>query len=174
MQLVELIGIDLIDSIKYWNQPMDDPLRWWLQQPRCMERKIEDALWVRPVDVAAALVGRRYSSAGALVFRMRDEICPWNDGVFRLQAGNDGTGECTQSNAVPDIELTPYALGALYLGGNRFSDLARSGVLTGTPAALNRADAMFRLESAVLVPGSLLSGVPPAVVSDGFSNKSRG
>ncbi len=138
-----LFGVDLIAKISYWNQPVDDPLRWWLEQPRRMERTIEDALWVRPVDVAAALNGRRYSCAGTIVLRMRDQVCPWNDGVYRLQVDGQGKAECQRANADADIELGPYALGAVYLGAHRLRELARSGVVSGTPEALERADAMF-------------------------------
>ena len=138
-----IFGIDLISSIVYWNQPVDDPLRWWLVQPRRMERRIEDALWLRPVDVAAALNERQYACAGAVVFCMRDELCPWNDGVYRLEVDGDGKACCQRTQADAEIDLTPYALGATYLGGHRFRDLARSGIVTGKADALKRIDAMF-------------------------------
>lgn len=138
-----VFGIDLVASIHHWNQPADDPLRWWLEQPRRMERKIEDALWVRLVDVAAALNGRLYASAGSVVLRMRDPLCRWNDGVFRLDVDRDGTGHCQPAAAEPEIELSPESLGAAYLGGHRLRDLARAGRVTGTPEALRRADALF-------------------------------
>lgn len=138
-----IFGIDLVDTIEYWNAPLDDPLRWWLEDPRRAERKIEDALWIRPVDAVAALEGRRYSIAGSFVFRMRDELCPWNDGVFYLNTNEDGIARCQPANAEPDIDLTPFALGATYLSGHTFSDLSRAGQMTGTESALRRADAMF-------------------------------
>jgi predicted acetyltransferase len=139
-----IFGIDLVDSIMYWNLPADDPVHWWLEQPRRMERKIEDSLWVRPVDVAAALSGRRYSSAGTVVFRMRDELCPWNDGVYRLDVDHEGAARCQSVNAEAELDLTPYALGATFLGGHRFGDLARAGLVKGTPVALQRADSIFK------------------------------
>jgi predicted acetyltransferase len=138
-----LFGIDLVTSIVQWNQPIDAPLRWWLEEPRRMERKVEDALWLRPVDVAAALAGRRYSCTGSLALRVRDRLCPWNEGVWQLEADSNGVGRCRQANVEPDVELTPSALGMVYLGGHRFAALARSGLVTGTPEALRRADALF-------------------------------
>jgi predicted acetyltransferase len=138
-----LFGIDLVTSIVQWNQPIDDPLRWWLEQPRRMERKVEDALWLRPVDVAAALAGRRYSCAGTLALRVRDPLCRWNEGVWKLEADSNGVGRCRHADVDPDVELTPSALGMVYLGGHRFSALERSGLVTGAPEALHRADALF-------------------------------
>ena len=49
-----LFGVDLIESLTYWNQPIDDPLLWWVEEPRRIQRRIEDALWVRTVDVPRA------------------------------------------------------------------------------------------------------------------------
>lgn len=138
-----VFGIDLISSIEYDNQPVDDPLRWWLEQPRRMSRSTEDALWVRVIDVVSALEGRRFSQAGGVTFRMHDTLCPWNDGVYRLEADQQGTARCRTVDTEPEIDLSPYALGAVYLGGTRLQDLARSGVVTGTADALKRADALF-------------------------------
>lgn len=142
-----IFGIDLVESINYWNLPVDSPLRWWLEQPRRMERKVVDALWIRPVDVAAALNGRRYSSAGSIVFRMRDELCPWNDGVYHLDVDEAGVGTCRPAHDDAQLELTAFALGSAYLGGHRFADLARAGLVQGTAEALKRADALFAWDS---------------------------
>jgi len=46
---------------------------------------IGDALWLRVVDVAAALAGRRYRSDGAVVLSVADEFCEWNDGTWSLR-----------------------------------------------------------------------------------------
>ena len=141
-----VFGIDLISTIHAWNRPVADPLCWWLEQPRRMQRRIEDALWIRPVNVLEALNHRRYAAAGHLVFRMVDEVCPWNEGVYRLDADADGKGECRRVNASPACELTPFTLGAAYLGGHRFADLARAGLVVGHANDLRQADAMFAWE----------------------------
>jgi predicted acetyltransferase len=138
-----VFGVDLTHSITYRMQPVDDPLRWWLDEPRRMERKIEDAIWLRPVDVAAALQGRTYSSPGSLVIAVRDSFCPWNAGVFRLEVDDHGHARYRPAKTEAEIELTSEALGMVYLGGHRFRELARAGLMTGAPDALARADAMF-------------------------------
>jgi predicted acetyltransferase len=138
-----LFGIDLSTSIEFWNQSIDDPLRWWLEQPRRLERKVEDGIWLRVVDVAAALSGRRYSTAGSLILRVEDAHCPWNEGCWQLTVGQDGVARCQRSESDPEIELDAYALGMIYLGGHRFAALARSGLVTGEPEAIRRADALF-------------------------------
>ena len=141
-----VFGIDLVSEIHAWHRPLDDPLLWWMEQPRRMERRIEDSLWIRPIDVAGALSCRRYAAAGRVVFRMTDPLCPWNEGVYGLEAEPCGAAECRRVEAAPTCDLTPFALGAAYLGGRRFSALARAGLIAGEPASLRRLDAMFAWE----------------------------
>jgi predicted acetyltransferase len=138
-----LFGLDLITSIEYWNQPLDSPLHWWLVDPRRLERQILDGLWVRVVDVVTALRSRAYSHRGTLLIRVKDDLCPWNHGTYELDVHEDGHPECKRTERAAEIELSAYGLGALYLGGHRFQDLARAGIINGSPEALRLADAMF-------------------------------
>jgi predicted acetyltransferase len=136
------LDVDLVRSIEAWNRPVDESLPWLLADPRRLHWSQRDALWVRVVDVPRALEGRAYASDGHLVLGVRDEFCPWNDGTYELAAAADGV-ECRRSRAEPEIRLTAAELGAVYLGGNRFSTLARAGRIEGPPDALRRADALF-------------------------------
>ena len=138
-----IFGIDLVSEIRAWYRPVDDPLLWWMEQPRRMERRIEDALWIRPIDVVGALNRRRYAVAGQVVFRMTDPLCPWNEGTYRLDVESCGMAECRRVEAPPTCDLTPFTLGAVYLGGHRFSALARAGLIAGKPESLRQLDAMF-------------------------------
>jgi predicted acetyltransferase len=135
-------SIDLIGEIEAWNRPADDPLAWLLEDRRKLRQTVRDALWVRVMDVAAALAGRRYAVAGKLVLKVEDALCPWNDGTFALDGGPDGA-TCVATRASPDITLPIETLGALYLGGNSAHVLARAGRLAGDDAAVARAHALF-------------------------------
>lgn len=136
------LDVDLIATITAWNQPLDDELPWLLADSRRLKRSVTDSLWVRVMDVPAALAGRRYSSEGRLALRVHDEISPQNDGTWQLDGGPDGA-TCERCSAQPEIGLRAVDLGALYLGGNGFQTLARAGRIEGSPQALARADAMF-------------------------------
>ncbi|MDA1014904.1 MAG: GNAT family N-acetyltransferase [Planctomycetota bacterium] len=138
-----VFGIDLAGTITDANMPVDTPLRWWLEHPREMDRRVVDAMWIRPVDVAAALAGRKYSAPGTLCFHMADDLCPWNNGTYLLEADNDGTATCTNVDQPADLHLTPFTLGCVYLGGQRFQDLATCGLLVAKPEILKLADRMF-------------------------------
>ena len=139
-------GIDLTLEIQTWPRPTDDPLPWRLEDPRRLERSLIDHMWLRLVDVKEALVSRSYAEAGGLTLRVHDEFCPWNDGTYLLEVGQGGA-ECTRSQREPQVELGVSDLGAAYLGGVSFSNLARAGrVKEHAPGALASADRMFKTE----------------------------
>ena len=139
-------GIDLTLEIQAFIRPTDDPLPWRLEDPRRLERSLGDHMWLRLVDVKEALVSRSYTEAGELILRVRDEFCPWNDGVYVLEADRNGA-ECARSNSTPQIELGVSDLAAAYLGGVTFSTLARAGrVRELERGALELAERVFRTE----------------------------
>jgi predicted acetyltransferase len=137
-----IFGVDLIATIVAEWRRMDEPLTWMLADPRRLFRRVQDALWVRVVDVPKALAGRRYSAPGQLVLDVKDAFCQWNEGRYLLEAGLDGA-RCTRTDRPAEITLNADDLGVVYLGGVRFQTLAHTGRLCGTPEALKRADAMF-------------------------------
>jgi predicted acetyltransferase len=105
-----------------------------------MRYRSGDGLWVRLLDVGAALSGRTYPEDGELVFDVRDAFCEWNEGTWRLV---DGVAERTDADA--DLALDVSTLGAAYLGGIRFAQLAQGGsVKELKPGAIERADGIFR------------------------------
>jgi predicted acetyltransferase len=130
---------------------MDETLPWLLVDPRRLRRSPRDSLWLRLLDVAAALAGRRYSSPGRLVIGVRDDFCPWVTGAYTLDGGPDGAA-CERTTRSPDVELSAATLGALYLGTHRFQNLARAGLVSGSAEALRRADAMFQWDPLPFCP----------------------
>ena len=69
---------DLVNRAEAERRPVDDPLPWMLADPRRLHRSTRDGLWLRLVDVAAALAQRRYAEEGRLVIEVKDDVCPWN------------------------------------------------------------------------------------------------
>lgn len=140
--------VDLIDHVTAWNRPPDEPLLHLLREPDQLRLKVEDGMWVRPVDVAKALEARRYATEGRVVFEVRDLFCPWNEGRYELDGGPDGAA-CRVTDADPDLVLTVNDLGATYLGGSTFRQLHRAGrVVEERAGALAYADAMFAWDPA--------------------------
>ncbi len=136
-------GIDLMNTFRADNQPMDAPLPWMLRAPRQLRRATGEEFWLRIVDVEAALAGRGYATEDRLTLEIRDPLCPWNDGVIELEGGPD-RAVCRRSGRDADLTMTIADLAGAYLGAVDFSTLARAGrVAERTEGALRRADAMF-------------------------------
>jgi predicted acetyltransferase len=135
--------IDLVTRIEMWPRPVDDPVLYLLAEPRRWNLRLGDGLWVRLVDVPAALAGRRYRRPGRLAFEVRDSFCPWNEGRYELEGGPDGAA-CEPTDREPELIVSAADLGAAYLGGASFTTLSRAGrVVELTDGSLERASAMF-------------------------------
>jgi predicted acetyltransferase len=143
-----LFDVDFVSTIRTASLPVDHPLLFLVAEPRRLRMRLSDGLWMRIVDVCAALSGRRYGEGGPLVIEVDDAFCPWNTGRYRLA---DGVAEPTSEPA--DLALDVDALGAAYLGGFGFAQLARAGrVGERSPGAIRRADALFRGDRAPCCP----------------------
>jgi predicted acetyltransferase len=144
-----LLDVDLIDTIKAWVVPVDEPLRWLLRESRRMRvTRLGDSLWVRVLDAPAALSARTYATPGRVVFEIADPVRPDGEaaGRFVLDGGPDGA-DARRTTDEPDLVLDVAALGGVLLGGVRPSALARAGLVDErTPGALAIADSMFAVE----------------------------
>jgi predicted acetyltransferase len=126
--------------VKSFLLPPDHPIFLLLAKPRRLCYRMGDGLWVRLVDVGAALSGRTYASDGSIVFQVADEFCPWNEGSWKLEGG-----VASRTDAEPDLQLPVQSLGSAFLGGVSFAELERAGRLVEAQAgAVARADALFR------------------------------
>lgn len=138
-----LLDIDLVGEVVL-RMGIDEPLVHLLADPRAAVRTVFDALWLRVVDVGAALVARRYVAPLDVVLAIDDELCPWNAGRWRLRAGPDGQADVTRTDADADLALDVSALGTAFLGGTRLATLAAAGrVRELTPGTLARASLAF-------------------------------
>jgi predicted acetyltransferase len=139
----DLLSRDLVAEVRVDAAPVDDPLLQLLDDRRRARAVLGDNLWVRVLDVAAALAGRRYARAVDAVLEVTDDILPANAGRWRLRAGPDGAAACERVTAPADVIVPAAALGAVYLGGTRLGALAAAGqvveVRPGAVAALSAA-----------------------------------
>jgi predicted acetyltransferase len=132
----DLLSRDLTTEFRVPRRPVDDPLLYQLADPRRTRPSLTDGLWVRIIDVPAALAGRRYSGPVDVVIEVRDEILPSNAGRWRLTTtgGGPGTGSglaasCVPATSAADLALDVTELGAAYLGGTRLGALAGAGLV---------------------------------------------
>jgi predicted acetyltransferase len=115
-----------------------------LAEPRRLRFTLRDGLWVRLVDVAAALSARSYAAAEPVVVDVVDDFCSWNAGRWRI--GPDGV---KPTQAAADLACDVTALGSVYLGGFTWAQLARAQrVEERRTRTVVRADALFRTDRA--------------------------
>lgn len=136
-----LTDLDLMGSVRTDMRPTDDPLLHLLADPRAATPRLTDGVWLRVVDLPAALAARRYSREVDVVLDVEDTGCPWNTGRWRLAAGPDGA-TCDPTTSAADLRLDVRALGSAYLGGQTLTALHAAGrVEEVTPGALGAASA---------------------------------
>jgi predicted acetyltransferase len=125
-----LVDFDLTVSVTISGRGADDPLLWWAGGPRSLKVTSSDSLWLRLIDVGAALAARGYASPCDLVLHVVDPVCPWNQRAWRLSVGSDGVATCLPTSDDPDVRLPVQALGAAYLGSRSLASQADQGLVT--------------------------------------------
>ncbi|MFF1376453.1 GNAT family N-acetyltransferase [Streptomyces sp. NPDC058308] len=148
-----LASIDLTGLIRAWGRPVDDPLHLFAADRDQVRVTGEfPALWLRLIDVRAALTARSWAAPVDAVLDVRDDRLPANAGRHRLTASPAGCAyESTERPA--DLTIEARDLAAAYLGGTRIDALVRAGLATehtpGTVAALDAALRTARLPHTV-------------------------
>jgi predicted acetyltransferase len=154
----DLLSRDLTTEFRLSRRPVDDPLLYQLADPRRTRPQLNDALWVRIVDLPRALAGRRYSCPVDVVIEVRDEILPSNAGRWRLTTTAEASGgglaaSCVPASSAADLALDVTELGAAYLGGTRLGALAGSGLVAELrPGAVRRLSAALAWDPAPWCP----------------------
>jgi predicted acetyltransferase len=138
-----LLSVDLVRTMHAPTLSADDPLKQMLTDPRALNLHPTDALWVRLVDVGAALSARRYPTNINFVFEVRDEFCPENSGRWHVW-GHPAGAFCDRTDRDPDLVLGIEALSAAYLGGVSLATLQAAGRVTEiSPGAVTLASTAF-------------------------------
>ncbi|NYF97049.1 GNAT family N-acetyltransferase [Janibacter cremeus] len=139
-----LVDIDLMGTTEYWVAP-DDVLALWLPSPRSLGGSgVSDNMWLRIVDLPAAVAERGHAADVDLVVEVRDEILQDNAGAWRwTSTGADAA--VTRTDATADLTLDIGDLGAAWLGGQTLGARAAAGFVTEhRPGAVAELDAALR------------------------------
>jgi predicted acetyltransferase len=129
---------DLVGTVEADERPTDEAVRYRLTNPRALETIDRyDEQWVRLLNVDEALRRRTYNGDRAIAVRVTDPFVPANSGTYRLGA------DAGLTDAAPDLSLDVSMLGATYLGGTSFSELAAAGCVDEhTSGSVALADAL--------------------------------
>ncbi|MEV7019431.1 GNAT family N-acetyltransferase [Streptomyces sp. NPDC093991] len=121
-----LFEIDLTSSLVARGRPVDEGWQYLVSDIRRCRPARRDALYVRPVEVAAALAARTYRTPVDVVLEVEDAFCPWNAGRWRLSGDAKGAS-CERTRDAAELALSVRDLGAAYLGGVSLTALAAAG-----------------------------------------------
>jgi predicted acetyltransferase len=124
-----LLSIDLTRTVKFSFAAVDEPLPHLVTNPNALETRVSPGLWIRVVDVPAALTARRYAAPVDVVFDVSDFLLLSNTGRWRLVA-DASSASCERTDAQPDLSLDIRSLGAAYLGGVSLYSLAAAGMVS--------------------------------------------
>jgi predicted acetyltransferase len=140
-----IFGVDLIARIQHRWGPPSHPLLLMVSEPRRLQLRVSDAIWLRIVDVPAALTLRTYAGDGEIVLDVADDFLPDAAGRWRLTV-RDGKATVDPTTDPADLALDTTDLGAVYMGTFSFGDLAKAGRTQElTSEARVRADSLFRV-----------------------------
>ena len=133
--------------------PLDHPLFLLLANPRRLRFRSGDSLWIRLVDVGAALSGREYAGDGALVFEVRTPCARGTRG-----GGSSTAASRREPKKPPRSRWTSMRSGSAYLGAVSFAQLATALRLEELVGRCRRARGRaVRVAPAALVPRDFLS-----------------
>ncbi|MGY4859312.1 GNAT family N-acetyltransferase [Cryobacterium sp. AP23] len=147
-----VIEMDMVNEIAAGLRSVSEPVAWQVSDHRAVRKTGErDHLWLRILDVPAALNARRYTAPGDYLLDVTDDL-GFAKGRFLLTVAADGSGQAQElvgaHGAIPagavEVALTAADLASLYLGGTSAVDLARAGRITEKTA-----DAAIRLDTAL-------------------------
>jgi predicted acetyltransferase len=144
-----LLGIDWTEEITVEGLAVDDSLLLAVDRPNELRPRVFDGLWVRPVEVGAALAARGVSGDGRVTLEVTaDSHFPDNVGTWTVEGDR-----VRRTSRRPDVRLDVRGLGMTMLGGFTFARLARVGrAEEAARGGLARADALFRVERAPWCP----------------------
>ena len=141
-----LLDFDWTSEIVADLLPLDHPLFLLLAEPRRMKLVVSDGLWVRLVDVGAALSARTYAGDGELVVDVTRRVPARERGPLAARSRRRRARPTRRRSC----DSTSPALGSVYLGGFRFADLVRASRAEElVPGAADRGDALFRTSAAL-------------------------
>ena len=146
-----VLGVDWVTVVRAEHRTPDDRLPWLLTNARAASvGDVGDGLWLKLLDVPAALEARHYEASGSLVVELVDadgRNAEGNTVTRSVRVSLDASPEGARvagTDQSPDLTVASDAVGAAYLGGTRLSRaIVQRGADEHRPGALDLADRLF-------------------------------
>ncbi len=137
-----LLDLDLTATVRAKLRPVDEPVRWLINDFRAMKVETYDHLWLRILDVPTTLQAREYYAPIRLTLEVTD---PQGHaaGTYSFDTSGAPVVERVETPAL-DLSLTINDLSAIYLGGISAVTLKNANRITEhTPGAVAQLEAAF-------------------------------
>ncbi|GAA4196694.1 GNAT family N-acetyltransferase [Microbacterium oryzae] len=135
---------DLVGEVTAKLRPVDDPVRWLVQDERGATQVVHDHGWLRILDLPRAIAARTYSAAATAILEVSDPL-GLVAGTWRIEIDADGRGRAESApGATPDLRLGVAELSAAYLGGVPLTGLRAAGRVQGDAQAAAALTAALR------------------------------
>ncbi len=142
-----LHGIDLVTQVEVHIFDPGSRLPLLVRDSRALGLRVGDGLWLRFIDLDAALRARSFKPGGSVVLEVRDELCPWNAGPYRIG------DEAGRTDDAAELVLDVADLASAYLGAVDFHRLVDAGLAEErVEGAAERATLLFRTDLAPYCP----------------------
>ncbi len=142
-----LLDVDLSARLTASFRPADDPVVHLLDDPQRASFRRSMALYLRLVDVEAAVAARSFAGDGSVVLALDDPLRPANAGRWRL-ISESGEARLEPTDAEVELHLDVEALSTVFLGGVRTTQLRLAGRVSGPHQAAARLDRMLATDLA--------------------------
>ncbi|HSN43947.1 MAG TPA: GNAT family N-acetyltransferase [Propionibacteriaceae bacterium] len=138
-------SVDLTKKATYGAFQAGMALPWALTDRRAITvTKDHDVIWLRVLDVVAALEARGWDAEGEILLGVRDAM-GYAEGTYRVSV-SEGLASVGRTTDAPEAECDVDALGSAFHGLVGFSTLARAGRVDGSPEAVAKLNALFRVD----------------------------
>lgn len=144
-----LVDFDLMATVTLKTIGADDALWHWLPGPRGVsDAHPYDNIWIRLVDLPAALAARGYEGSCDVVVDVTDDLLPDNEGAWRLSVAG-GEARATRTTDPVEVRLGVAHLGSAWLGWGNLAAMHRAGVVAEErPGAVSELWRAMRLDVA--------------------------
>lgn len=123
------LDVDLATSFSSSGVAVDEPLLHLLAAPRALNAHPIDGLYLRILDVVAALETRHYCADIDVVLQVQDSLLDQVAGRYRIHV-REGRAAVARTQDAPDVTLDTRELACIYLGGTTICELHRAGRVT--------------------------------------------
>lgn len=142
-----VLDVDLAVRLQAALRPVDDPILDLLEDRQRAKVTRGMNLYLRLVDVEAAVAARGSTAEGSLLLDLTDGMLPQNAGRWRLTS-EAGEARLQRTDGTADLAMDVEAFGSAFLAGTRVTQLRLAGQVAGSHEAAAHLDRILATDLA--------------------------